>query len=169
MSNDTYNIPMSSILTSSVPDKYNQMRHVTKKEVRPVSHRYRFVLELHLAGYKVKNRLGTETEPDICELTGYKEATVYSILSDPSVVALRQQIMINHDKEFETQYSLVIDAVKTSLDPRQPATVRLQAAKLWGEYHKKFQKVEVNQTLNVTAEDIVVQIMNGSYQPSGQE
>lgn len=127
-----------------------------KRKTITCSGRHKYVLALHLAGKKVQ---------EIHEETGYSIPQIYHILSDPRVLRLRQEIMSILDKEFEAQYRKVVAAVDSGLDENQPATVKLAAAKLWGDYHKKFQKVEINQTLNVTAEDIVVQIMNGNYTP----
>jgi hypothetical protein len=104
--------------------------------------------------------------PGICTWTGYKEPTVYKILSDEGVIALRQQIMKHYDKEFEAQYLKVVDAVGTCLDPTKPDEIKLKAAKLWGEFHKRFDKDKGDTTVNITAEDIVFQIMNGQYNPN---
>jgi hypothetical protein len=119
-----------------------------------ISSKHQYVLALHLAGAKTK---------EISEITKYNIQTIYKILNREDVIGARQQIMNNLDKEFEAQYEKVIDAVNYGLSAPEP-NIRLQAAKLWGDYHKKFQKVEVNQSVNITAEDIVFNIMNNNYE-----
>ena len=147
--------PSQSIFTSIGPD--HTMKGKKKGCAMALKPRHFFVLSLHLAGKKAW---------EIKELTGYPEGTVRQILQRDDVLYMRQQLMLQLDKEFEAQYHKVIAAVDSALDATQPATVKLQGAKLWGDYHKRFQKVEVNQTLNITAEDIVLQIMNGNYNPT---
>lgn len=129
-----------------------------------VAPRHRYVLELHLAGYKLydKEMSSGSIKPGITTLTGYKASTIYNILNSEGIAQLRQQIVKNLDSEFEAQYGRVVDAIGSCLEEGKPDEVKLKAAKLWGDYFKRFQKVEVNQTLNVTAEDVVFQIMNNN-------
>jgi hypothetical protein len=143
----------NSILVSDTGQGVYQVKRKRDK-VRPVSARWKFVLSLHLSGAKAE---------EIRSITGYSLVSISKILNHPGVVFLRQQIMSDLDKEFEAQYRKVVAAVDSSLEPGKPDVIKLQGAKLWGDYHKKFQKVEVNQTLNVTAEDVVFQIMNGTF------
>lgn len=145
---------MQSLLTSNAPDRYNAMRQATRRETKPVAGKYKYVLALHLSGKKVI---------EISELTGYKQDTIYKILNKEEVIGLRQQLMAHLDKEFEAQYEKVINVIERGLDPQSPQSIQLQAAKLWGDYHKKFQPVKVDNTINLTAEDIVFNIMNGNY------
>jgi len=137
-------------------DRFNQARVPTRKEVNPVSHRYRMVLDLHLSGHKVN---------EIQELTGYAESTIYDILSKDEVVALRQQIMNVYDKEFEMLFPQVIQSIRLGLNPSQDLKDQLSAAKLWLKAHGKGGvKVEKGgDTYNLTAEDVVFQILNGNY------
>jgi len=137
-------------------DRFNQARIPTRKEVNPVSHRYRMVLDLHLSGHKVN---------EIQELTGYAESTIYDILSKDEVVALRQQIMNVYDKEFEMLFPQVIQSIRLGLNPSQDLKDQLSAAKLWLKAHGKGGvKVEKGgDTYNLTAEDVVFQILNGNY------
>lgn len=163
---------MDSILTSPVPERYNQARGIKKNEVKPPTARHRYVLELHLAGYKVRDRQNSDGSitPGIITLTGYKEPTIYKILSSPEVNHLRQQIMNHADKEFEAQYMKVVDAVDTCLDPKKPDEIKLRAAELWGKFFKKFgNKQDGGNTINLTAEDIVFNIMNGNIESDGND
>jgi len=148
---------MSSLLQSpTCGDKYNQARVPTRKEVNPVSHRHRMVLDLHLSGHQVK---------EIQDLTGYAESTIYDILSQEEVVALRQQIMHVYDKEFEMLFPKVIQSIRMGLEPTKDIKDQLSAAKLWLKAHGKGGvKIEKGgDTYNLTAEDVVFQILNGNY------
>lgn len=124
------------------------------KKCDRINSKHQLVLALHLAGVKSN---------EIAATTGYKVQNVYKILNREDVISARQQIMSQLDKEFEAQYRKVVQAVEDGLDANDIST-KLNAAKLWGDYHKKFQKVEVNQSVNITAEDIVFNIMNNNYE-----
>ena len=144
-----------SILTPIRQEGFNAKKR--KNSERTLTPRYWYVLSLHLAGAKAE---------EISKLTGYSKLRISYILNSEAVIGVRQQLMKDLDKEFEAQYRKVIAAIDDSLSIEQPNTVKLQAAKLWGDYHKKFQKVEGNTQINITAEDIVFQIMNGQYNPN---
>ena len=133
---------------------------ITRQSVRP---RWRFVLELHLAGHAVeRSRPG---KPSICELTGYTPASVYRILAREEVRELHQELVDGLDQEFKNLYPEVIEAVRDGLQPEAEPGVRLQAAKLWLKSHGKHQPAAgpTNQ-VNLTAEDVVIQILNQQQQ-----
>ena len=175
MLNTTYNIFNTeqegnmSILTESnslIPQR-RPGGELRKLKVRP---KHRFVLELHLTGYSVQDKVKKDgsVEPGICTLTGYTPQTVYGILNSEAVNSLRQQINLHLDKEFDAQYQKVIKAVSDALDESKPDATRLQGARLWGEFHKRFNKdVGTPQQFNITAEDVVFQIMNGEVKDNG--
>lgn len=146
-------------------------KRVTRRDTLKVRPKHRFVLELHLSGYPVKDKLnpdGSVKKVGICTLTGYSAQTVSNILNSKEVDELRQQINLTLDKEFQAQYGKVIQAVGDALDEGKPDSVRLQGAKLWGDFHKRFSKdLPGQQTINLTAEDVVFQIMNGDYVKNG--
>lgn len=124
-------------------------RHLTKKETVPVSHKYQYVLALHLAGKTVK---------EIEALTKYRPSTIYKILKLPNVEALRQQLLDHTSKEFEALYDKTVDAIRCGLDSMDPK-IRLEAADKWLKAHGKYGKSEGTQ-VNITAEDIVMNILN---------
>jgi hypothetical protein len=140
---------MSSILLSSQAEAPQQK--VTRRTYSKVRPRHRYVLELHLAGKKVK---------EIQNLTGYANSTIYNILASPEVASLRQQIMKVYDLEFEALYSKVIEAIEDGLD-EEDIWMRLQAAKLWLKAHGKGSALQPPPTaqFNITAEDVVVQLL----------
>lgn len=135
--------------------RYQVRRPLKKSDINPVPHRWRYVLELHLAGTKVA---------EISELTGYAPPTIYRILNEDDIVILKQQIMRHYDSEFETLFPEVIRAIKNGLaDPEK----YLEAAKVWLKAHGKLDSnrdLNARQTINVTAEDVVFQILNGGVQ-----
>ena len=140
---------MESLLQSSTPDRYQVRRHVTRKETDPVSHRHQFVLALHLSGLKVN---------EIEKITKYRPATIYHILGEPNVIALRQQLLNHTAKEFEALFPKVVDGIRACLDSGDPKTV-LEASDKWLKAHGKYAKSE-STTVNITAEDIVMNILN---------
>lgn len=146
---------MSSLLLSSTPDRYQVRRRVTRKETDPVSHRHQYVLALHLAGRRVH---------EIEELTGYKPPTIYHILSEPNVLALRQQLLNHTSKEFEALFGKTVEAIRQGLDSAD-AKIQLEAADKWLKAHGKYQKSEGTQ-VNITAEDIVMNILNQKLEVS---
>lgn len=133
-----------------VPVRYG--RKVRQKDVTPISSRWRYVLELHLAG---------RSPAEIQEITGYSPAMMYLILADPRMVAEKQQIMRYYDSEFEALYARVINVVRENLECPDDPKVRNDAAKIWLKSHGKFQadKEQSNDT-NISAEKIVFQILN---------
>lgn len=141
-----------SLMLSQAPDGYQARRHLKRSETRPVLPRHRFVLELHLAGHKVK---------EIQDLSGYSESTIYDILQSKDVNSLRQQIMSYYDQEFESLFPDVIQAVKDGLGS-QVISERLSAATTWLKAHGKLsgEKIQQNVQVNLTAEDIVFNILN---------
>ena len=147
---------MESLLTSPTPDRYAMRRHLTRKETDPVSHRYQYVLALHLSGKTVK---------EIEKLTSYKSPTIYKILAMPNVNYLRQQLLNHTAKEFEALFGKTVQVIRDGLKSRD-MKIALDAADKWLKAHGKYQKSEGTQ-INITAEDIVMNILN-QRTPDGQ-
>ncbi len=141
---------MDSILVSKTPDRYQGRRHLKLTDHRPIPPKYYKVLALHLAGKSCK---------DICTQTGYKDSTVYGILADERVVQIRQQLLKETEKEFEALYPKAVDNLRLSMNSEDPQTY-LKGTDMYlrasGKYSGEVQK----QTINVTAEDVVFQILN---------
>lgn len=147
----------ASIMAPMGLDNYSKARHLRRDEVAPVRHRWHAVLSYHLAGYKVK---------EICELTGYSESTIYDILKNEEVRAVRQQIMSTLDDEFEALQGQVFDTVRRALDSPDP-DLQMKAVEIWMKAHGRY-KVNGGGGTNITAENVVMQIMNGSYPKGGE-
>jgi hypothetical protein len=143
---------MNALIVSSISNNIPGRPNKNHKTIR-VSNKHKYVLSLHLSGYKTS---------DIKDLTGYCEGNIRKILNSEGINILRQQLMEHLDKEFQAQYFKVINAVDDGLKSAEPTTVRLQAAKLWGEYHQKFKPKTETVVNNLTAEDIVFNIMNNT-------
>lgn len=144
---------MESILTSAVPDRYNARRHLKLSDNTPIPLRYHNVLALHLAGKSVAM---------ICEETGYKPPTVYRILQDQRVTQIRQQLLDHTQKEFEALYPVVVESIRKDLLSNQPDREN-RARDQWLRASGKYQNNTTNIT-NVTAEDVVLQILNQAPQ-----
>lgn len=157
-----FNIPTKvgethSLTTSNGPTQGSNValrNYPVRKQNEEMSHRWYQVLALHLAGMSGK---------DIAETTGYEPNTVSVILNHESMRALRQQLLADHWKEFEALQAKTIDVIRTQLDS-QDAKIQLLAANMWlkamGKYGQKITP------LSISAEDVVVQILNQASGPS---
>ena len=141
---------MPSLMTSPTADKYQQARTVQAKDIEPIPHTWRLVLELHLARLKPK---------EIQEQTGYSSAMMYRILKDPRVVQMKQQIMEYYDDRFKDMLPQVIDAIEKGLDSPDKY---LEAAKVYLKEFGSESKKDGGITVNVTAEDVALQILQGA-------
>lgn len=145
--------PMDSILLSKTPDTYQGRRHLKRTDYTPIPLRWHAVLALHLSGKTVK---------EIEEETGYKESTIYSILADKRVVEIRQQLLDKTQEEFEALYPLVVDSIRRDLRSGQPDREN-RARDQWLRANGKYSSSEApkgGNTINLTAEDVVFQILN---------
>lgn len=140
---------MDSILLSQTPDHYQQRRRVTRRDLTPVPHRYFKVLALHLAGQSCKQ---------ICEETGYKSPTVYRILQDERVLALRQQLLAQTQQEFEALFPTVVQGLRDNLTSAN-ADVKQHAIDSWVRAYEKLMPNQ-GEAKAVTAEDVVFHILN---------
>jgi len=140
---------MQSLLESTQPDRYAVRRHLRRDEKAPVSHRHQYVLALHLAGKKVG---------EIEQITKYRPATIYAILSSPNVLALRQQLLHHTSKEFEALFPQVVDAIREALQSPD-LKIALEGSDKWLKAHGKYAKSEGTQ-VQITAEDVVFNILN---------
>jgi len=102
---------------------------------------------------------------EIEELTKYRPATIYAILSSPNVLALRQQLLNHTSKEFEALFPRVVDCVRDSL-ASPDLNVALKGSDMWLKAHGKYAKSE-GTTVSITAEDIVMNILNQSVTQEG--
>lgn len=110
--------------------------------------RWRQVVQLHLAGHKAE---------EIAEITNYSQGAVYRILARPEAVELMQKTMDYYDLEFRSLYPEVISAVRRGLtDPEK----YLDAAKTWLKSHGRMNTPATQGQINVTAEDVVFNILN---------
>jgi hypothetical protein len=148
---------MESILTSATPDRYQGRRHLKLTDKNPIPHKYFNVLSLHLAGKTVQM---------ICDETGYKSPTVYKILADDRVVQIRQQLLNHTQAEFEALYPLVVESIRKDLMSAQPEREN-RARDQWLRASGKYGSDKTTQNINVTAEDVVFQILNGQPQQEG--
>lgn len=134
------------------PDKIPQTqwgKALTKRDYNPLPHRYYYVLALHLKG---------STLEEISELSGYAVSTIQAILRSKDVIAVRQQILATTQAEFEALFDSVVEVIRDTLkygDTDQ----KLQAAEKWLKAHGKYQSNQ-GPTINLTAEDVVFQILN---------
>ena len=142
---------MESCLTSSPTsgDRYLQRRHLKRNDFEPIPSKYMAVLSHHLAG---------RTVVQISELTGYKTPSIYKILSDKRVTQIRQQLLNHTQQEFEALYPKVVEVLRISLDSSD-SSVKLKATDQWLHASGKY-KGESTTQVNITAEDVVFNILN---------
>lgn len=147
---DTACAACAALTVSTGPDRSGWMPRRQRVMRRRVSHRWRYVLELHLSGKKVE---------EIAELTGYKPATIYGILRDDGVNELRAQHMKRYDQEFEALYPKVVDSIRDGLD-HSNADVQKEARRDWLKAHGKYRDVPAANAPSVfSAEQMVVNIL----------
>jgi len=127
-------------------------------EHRSIPHRYYFVLSLHLAG---------KTLEEISELSGYQPNTICAILAKEEVIAVRQQLLRATSDEFEALFSEVVGVIRDCLKSKDER-VQLEAAEKWFKAHGKYTPTSAG-GLNITAEDVVVQILNQNKEVGGSE
>jgi len=131
----------------------NNTQHLIKRAPSAytvVPHRWRVVLDLHLAGH---------SKEAISKATGYTVNSIYRILNHKDVQLVRQQLMESTQQEFEALFSKVVTTVRTALDDPDPK-VGLMATAQWLKASGKGSE-RGNTTINVTAEDVVMQMLNG--------
>lgn len=132
--------------------------HLPARKVRAehrIPHRWYIVMVLHLKG---------APHAQIAEVTGYNPTTISIIIHHPRMVAVRQQLMRELNDDFEAQYFKVIDRINDALNNQDP-NVYLKGADMWLKAHGKYDhsKQANNQVVNITAEDVVMQILqNGN-------
>jgi len=132
----------------TVSPRFEDAKRPTKKsDYEPLPLRWKVVLDLRIAGVKV---------PEICRRTGYSPAFVYRILADERTLQAKQFLLEQTQEEFSCLFEKVVDAVRQNLaDPEK----QLEAANLWLKANGKF-KDSAKLNVNVTAEDVVMQILN---------
>ena len=118
------------------------------KNQKGIKHKHYQILALHLSG---------KTAQEISAITNYSPVSIYNILKKEEMVMLRQQILAGIGDEFEVLFADVVNTIRELLQSSKE-TVRLEACEKWLKAHNKFGK-EKN-TINVTAEDVVFQILN---------
>jgi hypothetical protein len=147
---------MESVLTSRTPDRYQGARHLKLTDRTPIPLKYHKVLAMHLAGKPVGSK---DVEGSICQETGYAPATVYKILADERVVQIRQQLLNHTQTEFEALYPAVVNSLRKDLLSGQPDREN-RARDQWLHAAGKYQSGSQSTNVTLTAEDIVVQILN---------
>jgi hypothetical protein len=137
-----------ALLISPSADNWNRHRPVRSNEYKPIPHGYFYVLSLKLSRHSIR---------DIAELSGYAESTIYAILQDPRIIAVRQQILKRYDDELEELYPKVIAAIAAHLDA-DSLDARYKGSDMWLKIHGKYKGGD-KVTVNLSAEDIAIQII----------
>ena len=136
---------MDSLMLSS---RFSQPARPTKRsDYEPLPLRWKVVVDMHLAGSKVK---------EICARTGYAPPTVYHILNSERALRAKQFLLEHTQEEFTALFERVVDVISEKLKDPEKA---LEAANLWLKANGKF-KESTKSTFHISAEDIVMQIMN---------
>jgi macrodomain Ter protein organizer (MatP/YcbG family) len=104
---------------------------------------------------------------EIKEETGYADSTIYGILKDDRVVQVRQQLLKGLDDELEVLYKDAIQAVRTALKAEDIDT-QLKGADMFFKVQGKYKEKGGNTTINISAEDVALQLINQAREtPSG--
>lgn len=110
--------------------------------------RWRNILYLHLSGKSAK---------EIAFRTGYSLNSIYRILSLDEIEILRGKMLQHTQKEFDALYEEVTEAIRNGLKDPDP---KVQAI-FTGQWLKARGKVKEDVNTNVTAENVVMNILNG--------
>jgi predicted transcriptional regulator len=140
---------MEALLGAGKTPQTQWGKALVKREAHPIPSRYYYVLALHLKG---------STLEEISELSGYAVQTIQRILKSDDVITVRQQILATTQDEFEALFNDVVIAIRDALKYGE-IDQKLQAAEKWLKAHGKYQPSS-SQTINLTAEDVVFQILN---------
>jgi hypothetical protein len=116
----------------------------------PIPLRWSNVLYLHLAG---------KSHEEISISTGYTVNSIYRILAHPNVNYVRQQLLEATQKEFEALFSKVVKVIRTGLEDPD-SKVRAIYTNQWLRSHGKISEKGEGTTINLTAEDIVMNLLN---------
>jgi predicted transcriptional regulator len=104
------------------------------------------------------HHLAGKTAEEIAELTGYHPLTVYGILRKDEVINLRQEMLSGVQMEFEALYAKAVEVLKRKLESSEEA-IQMQAVNTF--FREKGRLEGGNQQqFNITAEDVVIQILN---------
>jgi len=136
------------------PVTANTQQHVIKhspQNTKGFPLRWHRVVAMHLDGMKDK---------DIALACGYTENSVYRILHLPQAQAIRQQSLGHTAQRLEAKFNKVVDVIDACLDDPEPA-IRLSATDKWFKATGKYQPDKGTTINNFTAEDLVVQMLNG--------
>lgn len=118
----------------------------------PISQKWMYVLSLHLSGRPID---------EIAEKSGYAVQTVRQILSNDKVNEIRQMLLEDTQKEFEALFGPIVGKIRDMLDAKDTA---VDAINLWIKMHGRGgkQASSTTNTTNITAEDIVFNILNNN-------
>jgi hypothetical protein len=123
----------------------------------PIPHRWYIVLAKVMSGVDYK---------EVAAETGYTLNSIYRILNDPNTILVRQQLLEYTQQEFENQFKLVTDTIREGLNNDDPKIRAIYTAQ-WLKAHGKLGDKKANSNV-FTAEDMVVQIMNGNVEDAKQ-
>lgn len=140
---------MDALTVSAQPSNYLAQRRVKRNDYEPLPLQWKVVLDYRLAGKKVS---------EIRALTGLSVPFIYRILSDERTLQVKQFLLNQTQEEFSCLFEDVVKVVKDKLKDKEK---QLEAASLWLKANGKIGK-DAQTTVNVTAEDVVMQILNGS-------
>jgi len=130
---------------------YDQHRPAKRHDYVPIPHRWYNVLAYHLAGKKAI---------EIKQLTGYSIPMIHKILNHKLVLQVRQQLLDATQQEFEALFDQIVDNIRTQLSSDDP-NVKLAAQQQWLKANGKFAGVKGTIINNITAEQVVQQILEG--------
>jgi hypothetical protein len=137
--------------------RYVGSRPRHRNEVDCSLYRWPLVVSLHMSGYNTE---------EVSELTGYAPGTILRILKDPRAQAMKQQILSDLDEELEAKKKEVYEVVSNALQGVPISDDRKWAVDLWMKVHGKYKTNDKGGTTNVTAENVVMQIMQNGVPKS---
>lgn len=145
--------PSNTLTQSAEADSRLQTKtQRSRKGVRGMPLRWYEIVSLHLAG---------RTHKEIAAATGYSEQGVQKVLRDERTQHIRQLLMEDTQREFDALWSTVVNNLREQLTSMEP-NIQLAAQNQWLRASGKMQPKQAQITNQITAEDIVIQILNNA-------
>lgn len=148
---------VSNVLTLAPNgDEHYQQAPRLAKKAYPIPLKWKYIVALHLSGRSNK---------EIAAITGYADMSISRILKDERCEQLRQSLLEDTQKEFDALWSTVVDNLRAQLTCSD-TSVQQAAQAQWLKASGKFAPKMQAPTTMITAEDVVVNILNqnGDFQ-----
>lgn len=154
---------MSLLMSSQSSAQIKRGRQLVQRDEhvpKVLAARHMQVLALRLAGHHVF--LSTPERPSIEIITGYSRGTIYGILGRDDVRAMHKELLKGYETDFQTNQILVHELIERGLEGEPLNNVQMDLIKEVLKYTKLKPSTETSGNINISAEDVVFNILNAS-------